>query len=281
MSDFTLYLGGVGFASFEIPEEICAGGAQSLFKHKYPGGARTIDAMGPDDSDITWSGTFMDGSAQDRCKQIDIMRRQGQPIVMSFSGYSYLVMIASFEWRFKRTWHIPYTITLAVIQDQTQPGQTAAQDVGSQIISDAGTATSDSSAINAAIANLIPAPLSPVTGAIQGNINSGSAALATALAGVNSTIGSVASITTGTVNYQAGLGLQVNSALSIAQSLQTTLSNAMASAGAPTQFASGMSPQAMIASLTNLQGLSAGLAATTDATDVLGRMSVNIGLLDQ
>jgi hypothetical protein len=121
MSDFTLYLDSVAFQEFEIPDSIKAGGSQALFKHKYPGGARTIDTMGPDDDDITWSGVFMDAIAPARCVQLDVMRRQGNQVVVTWAGYQYLVVVAHFEWDFRRLWNIPYTITLAVVQDQTQP----------------------------------------------------------------------------------------------------------------------------------------------------------------
>ena len=155
--DFTLYLDSVAFQGFEIPDSIKAGGAQSLFKHKYPGGTRTIDSMGPDDSDISWSGIFLDGTAQDRCKQLDIIRRQGKQIVLTWAGYQYLVVVQSFEWDFKRFWNIPYTITLAVVQDRTQPSQTAAPNIDSQITSDSNQATKDASSMSDSISGIMAA----------------------------------------------------------------------------------------------------------------------------
>ena len=154
--NFTLYLDSVGFKHFEVPDNIRAGGAQSLFKHKYPGGTRTIDTMGPDDADITWSGLFLDGTAQDRCKQLDIIRRQGNPVVLTWAGYQYLVVVANFEWNFKRIWQIEYSIALAVVQDNTQPAQASSTNVDSQITSDASQASTDAASIgdaNAGIGN--------------------------------------------------------------------------------------------------------------------------------
>jgi hypothetical protein len=58
MSDIVLVLGPVAFSDFEDPERIRFGGAQRLAVHKLPGGARVIDALGPDDTEIGWSGIF-------------------------------------------------------------------------------------------------------------------------------------------------------------------------------------------------------------------------------
>jgi hypothetical protein len=271
MSDFTLYLDSVAFQEFEIPDSIKAGGSQALFKHKYPGGARTIDTMGPDDDDITWSGTFMDGTAQDRCAQLDVMRRQGNQVVATWAGYQYLVVIAEFKWDFRRFWEIPYTITLAVVQDQTQPMQSYAPDVDSQTISDVGYATTYCDTIGVSIGGLSATLSSPIIGAAS--------ALSTAVAGVNSTIASIGSISGGTVDSQAALGVQVGAAMDISQGLQSTLDEGLTAAGNPALFASGTSPQNMIASLQNLSGLSSALAANVDCSNTLGRMSINIGQL--
>ncbi len=279
MSDFTLYLDSVAFQEFEIPDSIKAGGAQALFKHKYPGGARTIDTMGPDDDDITWSGTFLDGTAQDRCAQLDVMRRQGNQVVVTWAGYQYLVVIAEFKWDFRRFWQIPYTITLAVVQDQTQPGQDDTPDVDSQTGSDVLTATSDAGSVGDSIATLTPSFTGAVTSAVQNTLSSASAALSAAVGAVTSSVGSVASITTGTVDFQAGLGSQVQVALTASQGLQATLDTTLTAAGNPALFASGTSPQNMIASLQNLSGLSSAMAASVDCSNTLGRMSINIGLL--
>jgi hypothetical protein len=148
MADFVLSLGGVEFQSFEIPEDIKAGGAQALFIHKYPGGARTIDTTGPDDDDIPWSGWFEGPTALDRCQQLDTMRRQGQAVTLAWSGYQFSVVIREFKWKFQRYYHIAYSIALAVVQDLNNPVPQASQDVDSQITSDANDATNDAATLN-------------------------------------------------------------------------------------------------------------------------------------
>jgi hypothetical protein len=279
MSDFTLYINSIAFTSFEIPESIKAGGAQSLFKNKYPGGGRTIDAMGPDDSDISWSGIFLDGTAQDRCRQLDIIRRQGQQVVVIWAGYQYLAVVASFEWDFKRIWHIPYTITLAVVQDLTQPQQDSGSDVDSQITDDTTQASSDVASTAVSVDDLTATNIGMITSSDIDNLSSSCTALSAATDAVNATTGSVTSVSTGTVDFQSGLSTQVNTALTASQGLQSALDPMLSNAGNPAMFASGTSPQNMITAITNLSVLSSATAATVDCSNVLGRTSVNIGAL--
>lgn len=279
MSDTTLFLGEVQFKEFEIPDSIRAGGAQSLFRHKYAGGLRTIDAMGPDDADIPWSGIFLDGTAQDRCKQLDIIRRQGKPVVLAWAGYQYLVVVASFEWDFKRTWHIPYSITLAVVQDQTQPGQSASQDVDSQTELDATDASDDADqvlqSVDEVVANSTAGPSQEDLTTIQTDASD----LSISIAGIVVTINSVPSVATATVDFQNALGVQVGAAAVSSAALQLRLSTAVTQAGAPALYAGGGSPTAMAAALSNLSGLSRALASSSGCTNALGRMAKNIASL--
>lgn len=302
MSDFTLYLDSVAFQEFEIPDSIKAGGAQALFKHKYPGGVRTIDTMGPDDDDITWSGVFMDGAAQDRCRQLDTMRRQGQPVVVTWASYQYLVVIADFKFDFRRFWEIPYSITLAVIQDETYPFQSASQDIDSQTVSDASSAvddagviayavqtpdvqstsldsSADTSSSDGGLSGLVTSVASGITSAGQATVSTASSALSSAVSSVTSALSSVTSISNATVSAQAGFGSQVASALDASQSLQSTLDTTMDAVGDPAVFASGTSPTLMVASMQNLVNTSTALAATVSVSNTLGRMSINIGQL--
>ena len=82
----TLTLGGVAFQGFEIPDSLNFGGEQALAIHKFPGGSRTVDSMGPDDDDIRWSGRFRGTSAEQRATLLDYMRRQGQQILLALGN---------------------------------------------------------------------------------------------------------------------------------------------------------------------------------------------------
>src|SRR5690348_7393804 len=116
----TLTLGGVVFQDFEIPESINFGGDQQLVVHKLPGGGRVIDAMGPDDSDIHWSGRFRGSNAEPRAMLLDYMRRQGSQILLGWSLHRYQVVIREFKADFRQPYEIPYSISCTVVIDETQ-----------------------------------------------------------------------------------------------------------------------------------------------------------------
>lgn len=150
MADFVLSLGAVGFQEFEIPASLKAGVTQAMAVRRYAGGQRTIDAMGPDDKPLQWSGCFLGGDAQQRQQQLDAMARQGVPVTCTWAGYSFLVLIKDFDWNFKRYWEIDYSIALEVIQNQTQPGQQASPNAESQMQSDLGGAATSAGALPSA-----------------------------------------------------------------------------------------------------------------------------------
>ena len=119
MADFLL-LGPVTFQSFELPGAIGFGGAQRLAVHRLPGGARVIDAMGPDDMPIAWSGAFTGSVATERARLLDLLRTQGLPLPLAWDAFAYLVVIAAFEARYERPNWVPYRISCTVLLDQTQ-----------------------------------------------------------------------------------------------------------------------------------------------------------------
>lgn len=116
-----LTLGTVTFANFEIPERINFGGEQALSTKQLVGGKRIVDAMGAVDDDISWSGLMFESTATFRAQFLDQMRRTGLPYPLTWGQFNYLVVIKSFKASFERTYQIPYTISLTVIQDLNQP----------------------------------------------------------------------------------------------------------------------------------------------------------------
>ncbi|QEL18712.1 hypothetical protein [Limnoglobus roseus] len=116
----TLTLGGIVFAGFEIPETINFGGQQMLVTHKQPGGKRVIDAMGPDDDDVHWSGRFRGDSAEERALLLDFMRRAGKQLLLTWSLNRYQVVIRDFKADFHQPFEIPYSITCQVVTNETQ-----------------------------------------------------------------------------------------------------------------------------------------------------------------
>lgn len=122
----TLTLGGVVFTGFEIPESINFGGEQKLAVHKLPGGGRVIDAMGPDDADIRWSGRLRGESSEQRGILLDFMRRRGQKVLLAWSLHRYQVVIRSFEANFQNPFEVPYTLVCTVVRDEAQTVASAA-----------------------------------------------------------------------------------------------------------------------------------------------------------
>ncbi len=123
--DTTLTLGDVSFASYEVPERISFGGAQRLAVHKVIGGARVVDALGPDDAEICWSGRFQSPNAGPRARHLDYLRRQGTALTLSWDQFSYSVVISRFAAEFERYYQIPYRIACLVVEDDTQPVTTS------------------------------------------------------------------------------------------------------------------------------------------------------------
>jgi hypothetical protein len=121
MSDLTLTLGNITFTGFELPERIPFGGDQMLVTHKLVGGQRTVDAMGPDEAPIGWSGWIIGQNAVARAQAIDAMRVSGLPQRLTWSGLDYQVVVRSFLPSFERFYQIPYRIVLEVIANNTQP----------------------------------------------------------------------------------------------------------------------------------------------------------------
>jgi hypothetical protein len=143
-----LTLGGVVLYDQEVPASLQGGGAQTLAEHKYPGGTRTIDTFGPDDEDLKWEGTFLDVQAETRCHQLDAIRRAGLQVPLTWSSFSYLVVVRRFTWDYQRPWQIPYQISCSVVQDILfAPPANTTNTPSQQATADTSTASSNATAL--------------------------------------------------------------------------------------------------------------------------------------
>lgn len=129
-----LILGPVALYGFEVPETITIGGAQRLAIHRLPGGARVIDALGPDDADIAWSGIASGPEAVARIRTLDTLRRAGLPLPLAWDANAYTVVISNFEADTVNPHWIPYRISCAVLRDDTALPLSAAVDMPIQLI---------------------------------------------------------------------------------------------------------------------------------------------------
>ncbi|SRR5579883_2871764 len=103
---------------FETPERVPFGGEQMLSVHRLLGGTRVVDAMGPDDREIAWSGRFQSFDANVRARQIDAMRISGAQVPLIVDGEFRTVVVKSFIWNYERFYQIPYEISLLVVTSQ-------------------------------------------------------------------------------------------------------------------------------------------------------------------
>lgn len=118
MSDFSLTLGPVAFAGFELPSSITVGGRQRLAVHRLPGGLRVIDALGPDPADVAFSGIFTGPDAADRARLLDALRVAGAALPLAWDAFAYTVIVASFEADYRSPWWIPYRVSCTVLRDE-------------------------------------------------------------------------------------------------------------------------------------------------------------------
>ena len=121
MSDTIVQLGDFQFAHAEVPQGLPFGGDQELSINKFVGGKRTINAMGNDEDDITWRGIFFGAEALKRAQFLNYLKTQGNKHVFTYFNFKYSVIIKHFSGTVQKYYQIPYSITLTVIEDLTNP----------------------------------------------------------------------------------------------------------------------------------------------------------------
>ena len=167
-----VYFGDVQVESFEIPEALNFGGTQTLNVQVAPGGQRWVNAMGANPDPISGRGFFYGSGALDRALLIDVMRKQGDQITLSWDTFVFRVVIASFKPSYQSGGgYIPYEISFEVVQDASDQTQAASPTLASQASGDAisasgnllsGVSDAASSAWNA---------VSSVTGQVQSSVS--------------------------------------------------------------------------------------------------------------
>jgi hypothetical protein len=110
-----LVLGSITFTDYSIPEKVTFGGRQTLSVHKLLGGDRVVDAMGADESDITWSGRFQGANATGLARQLDALRQSGTQVPLIFGSNFYLVVVSESKCDYERFYQIPYSVTCTVV----------------------------------------------------------------------------------------------------------------------------------------------------------------------
>lgn len=139
MKGISLLLGPVEFRDFELPPRINIGGAQRVVVHQLLDGTRVIDALGRNDDDISFAGTFTGAGATLRARVLDEMRVSGSVYTLTWDVFIYSVVIKRFIADYRNGWWIPYKITCAIVMDEASvavdrvasPGEAIRGDLGS------------------------------------------------------------------------------------------------------------------------------------------------------
>ncbi len=157
-------LGSVIFEGHEVPSRIGVGGAHAVTIHRLPGGGRIVDAMGVDDSAISWAGFFTGPFAATRARLVDSIRQSGEMVELSFGDYAFNVVVVHFEYDLQdRGALIAYRIRTETIPDTVAQLDDSEADTASSLSADIASATTALSGFGLTSSQ---AALSSVTSAI-------------------------------------------------------------------------------------------------------------------
>lgn len=247
-----LTLGPLLFTDFEVPESIKGmGGKQKLVIRKLIGGNRVVQAMGRDDSDITWSGRFRGSAAEVRARLADFVRIKGQPIIMACSTYRYQVVVNSFEPDFRAAYEIPYSISCTIIKDLTSPILEAFLGVDAAISTD-------------------------INQAVQIGSQLGVPGITSAISTVASATGAVGSFAGASTTVLSGVQSAISTALGLVNSQADQQNAIVAASGGVAGAIAGLAPQDIAASLTSQSDAFGQLTDLYQLQALLGRASVNV-----
>ncbi len=229
-------LGSVVFEGHEVPSRIGVGGAHAVTIHRLPGGGRIVDAMGVDDSAISWGGFFTGPSAAARARLVDSMRQSGELVGLSFGDYAFNVVVIHFEYDLQdRGALIAYRIRTETIPDAIAQTDDSQADMTSSLSADIASATAalagfGLSAPQTALSSVISAIALPGPATSPTNLAAVGLALQAASAAVRSSvIGSGSALPVG--GDSLTLGITTSDGLSTATTAAGSLAAATQAAG--------------------------------------------------
>jgi hypothetical protein len=112
----SLQIGSISLQNFEIPSTIQFGGQHRLAVYQLAQGRKIVDSLGPDDGEISFSGTFSGIEAEARVRAVDDLRLTGKVVWLRWESFRYRVIVKSLIAQYKSPWWIPYQIRCIVIQ---------------------------------------------------------------------------------------------------------------------------------------------------------------------
>jgi hypothetical protein len=104
----------------EIPERLDSlGGEQMHAIHAFPGGIRTVQALGPLPRRISWTGMLFGGNALMRSFTLDSIRKTGNMVYLWYGSYKWQGLITSYKGVPRHQNWVDYTIEFEPSQDLT------------------------------------------------------------------------------------------------------------------------------------------------------------------
>lgn len=250
--DTTVTLGDFEFSGTEIPEVIAVGGSQRTAVHELIGGIRIIDCMGRADSALELAGLLRGTAAVARARYLDTLRIQGTAQALTWSEYSYSVIVSDFKADYQRSYQIPFHLTLTVVADLANLTTSLTPDSIDTVM------TQDSASVTSLAAGIPDSLLSTLL-----------AALNTAIAAVASFANVAQSVINSVLQPLVALQSRVLVLLSISAK---TLASVTSFGGVLANVPAAVSAQALTAQAVNL--------ATWDAlfelSGLIGRMITNL-----
>ena len=295
------------FSGAEVPEKITFGGDQMLAVHKLVGGLRVVDAMGPDDHALSWSGWFLGSanaadpqagalpdarSATGRARFLDAVRRSGLLCTLAWGDFSYQVVVSKFTADYEKPYKVPFSIRCEVVQDRTRSAASAALASPSDALNgDASTLTTLASQVGDATLSGLAADaagaLSAVTGAAKpianGLVNLGAAADTAGVAASSVSSALSATINSSVTSALTGAISQASGALGSLQGYVSGQIAAAAAAVAAVPVIGALNPLQSVAqqaaAMTAQAGAAAQLSSLQQIADVAARVQANLALV--
>lgn len=148
-----MQIGPIQLSGFELPSSVTFGGQHRLSVHKSADGIRTIDALGPDDSDIQFHGIFSGQQAEARARTLNDLRLAGSPIWLIWNTFRYRVILKTVKLDYRTSSWILYH-AVCVVLDQPGAGLGSLLSVQARVASDILSAISASSVVGIDISGM-------------------------------------------------------------------------------------------------------------------------------
>ena len=120
-------LGGFNFQNWEVPEIVKSGGPEQHAIHMQPGGARTIDILGRNETTFFWSGRLISNDSSASALQIEGIKVSGGVYALVYGPYNQDVVITKLDFMYHRQNWVDYTIECTPIFNADAGAQAGVQ----------------------------------------------------------------------------------------------------------------------------------------------------------